>query len=286
VLHAEKTLDLAGVDWAEAWRCHNARRRAPGNKDHWNKRAATYADPHLGPYERTFLERAGIEPGSEVLDFGCGVGLLAVPLARQGCRVLACDFSENMLEQTRANARSAGVGDLVETRLVAWDDDWEAAGLGAGVADYAIASRSIMVGDLLASLRKLDAAARRRVFVTAAASGSPRNDERAYEAVGRERPCVSDCAYCLNVLMQHGALPTLSYIETRSRPGGADRDDVLAQLAGMLGDDLNEAERAALEAFVDGHYRPNPHAKPDRAFEADADRSVRWAFISWDTAGE
>jgi SAM-dependent methyltransferase len=282
----QQLVNVAGVDWDAAWRAYDATRDAPGDEAHWDRRSATYGDMRMGPYEWEFLDRAGIEPGSTVLDFGCGIGLLTVPLAQRGCRVVACDFSRGMLDRLRAHVEAAGVSHLVELHKLAWDDDWAAAGIGPGFCDYAIASRSLATPHMAASLAKLDEVARRRAFTTVAASQSPRRDERAFAAVGRERPWSADYIYCLNILLQHGAFPELSYIVTHSRPAFADRDEALAGLTAAVGGGLTAQERAALEAFVDAHYAENPQAKPGRTFEADVDREVRWAFIAWDTRAD
>lgn len=275
------SVDLAGVDWQASWEELELRRGAPNDAAHWTKRSASYGALRYGDYERRFLELAAIEPGSRVLDFGCGVGLLSVPLAKAGCTVVACDFSEGMLEQTRAHARAAGVEDRIETRLVAWDDDWVDAGLQENGFDVAIASRSIATTHLEDALLKLDAVARRRVCVTVAAGISPRRDVRAYQAVGRTPFWVPDYAYCINLLFAHGAFPELAYIVTHRHPAFADRAEALEQLAIMMGGDLTEREQADLEAFVDAHYRVDPHAPDGRPFSADEDTPIRWAFISW-----
>lgn len=41
--------------------------------------------------------------GMEILDIGCGTGLLATALARKGARVTAVDFSQGMLDRCREN---------------------------------------------------------------------------------------------------------------------------------------------------------------------------------------
>lgn len=279
---AEPVLDLAGVDWAAAWEACDRRRERPGNAQHWSRRSSTYGEMKMGPYERAFIERSGIQPGERVLDFGCGVGLLAVPLARMGCCVVACDFSEGMLQELERNAREAGVADRIETHLIAWDDDWSAAGIGVEAVDVAIASRSLSTADMAGALRKLDRAARRRVCVTVAAGHSPRRDERAYRAVGRPREWVADYAYCTGILFQRGVFPEVSYIQTRSRPAFADRASAVRELSAMVGGNLDAREQAGLEAFLDDHYSFDPQAKPSRSYVSDVQRTVRWAFISWD----
>lgn len=274
-------VNVAGVDWQAAWEEVDRTRNTRGDAAHWTKRSTSYGDLRYGYYERRFLELAQIEPGSTVLDFGCGVGLLAIPLAQAGCTVVACDFSEGMLEQTRIHAEAAGVADRIETRLVSWDDNWDEHGLHADGFDVAIASRSIATTHLEDALLKLDAVARQRVCVTVAAGVSPRRDVRAYQAVGRRPFWVPDYVFCTNVLFAHGVFPELSYIVTHRHPGFADRVEALEQLAAMMGGDLSSDEEAALQTFVDAHYRIDPDAPEGRQFSADEDTPIRWAFISW-----
>lgn len=54
------------------------------------------------------------------LDFGCGVGRIAIPLARRVGHVVGVDVSESMLEEARRNADAAGVNNLT---LLPSDDD-------------------------------------------------------------------------------------------------------------------------------------------------------------------
>ena len=62
---------------------------------------------------------AGLEPGAQILDCACGIGLLAVGLAEAGFRVTACDASPAMVERTQALAHAYGVE--VSTRVCRWD---------------------------------------------------------------------------------------------------------------------------------------------------------------------
>jgi 2-polyprenyl-3-methyl-5-hydroxy-6-metoxy-1,4-benzoquinol methylase len=52
-----------------------------------------------------------IEPGTRVLDVGCGVGRWSSMLARRGARVTGVDLSPTMIEQARRRADADGVGD-------------------------------------------------------------------------------------------------------------------------------------------------------------------------------
>lgn len=49
------------------------------------------------------------EPGAFVIDFGCGIGRLSIPLVEAGYNVLAVDASQAMLDGLAARAAEAGV---------------------------------------------------------------------------------------------------------------------------------------------------------------------------------
>jgi ubiquinone/menaquinone biosynthesis C-methylase UbiE len=46
-----------------------------------------------------------IYPGMRVLDVGCGTGNFSIKLAKQGCRVIGIDISDEMLDIARAKAK-------------------------------------------------------------------------------------------------------------------------------------------------------------------------------------
>jgi ubiquinone/menaquinone biosynthesis C-methylase UbiE len=72
------------------------------------------------PFTRTnraavIVEHLGLEEGMAVLDFGCGPGRLAVPLARAvgpGGKVVAVDIQEGMLARAKHKAGQAGTQNI------------------------------------------------------------------------------------------------------------------------------------------------------------------------------
>jgi 2-polyprenyl-3-methyl-5-hydroxy-6-metoxy-1,4-benzoquinol methylase len=68
-------------------------------------------------YEVTFCE-AGDVKGRSVLDIGCGSGVYSVDFARRGvARALGLDFSNNMIELARREAKQHGVEAVCEFQL-------------------------------------------------------------------------------------------------------------------------------------------------------------------------
>lgn len=55
------------------------------------------------------VERAGVEPGMDVLDLACGTGNATIPAARKGARVTGLDFSPDLLAIARERAADARV---------------------------------------------------------------------------------------------------------------------------------------------------------------------------------
>ncbi|HEY2032816.1 MAG TPA: class I SAM-dependent methyltransferase [Rhizomicrobium sp.] len=58
---------------------------------------------------RRVIERLDLRPGDPVMDLGCGPGLVAIPFARAGMKVMGIDPEPAMLEAAKAAAREAGV---------------------------------------------------------------------------------------------------------------------------------------------------------------------------------
>lgn len=75
---------------------------------------------HLGDIspsmQAAFLELLGDLEGKEVLELGCGDGLISVFLAKQGAKVTGIDFSENSISHTLRQAEYNQVEHLVEAK--------------------------------------------------------------------------------------------------------------------------------------------------------------------------
>jgi len=92
------------------------------------------------------VELAAVGPGSRVLDVATGTGDLAVALARAVApdgEVVACDFSEKMLERARAKAPELRFEWADALSLPYASDSFDAATVGFGVRNFSDLRRGI-----------------------------------------------------------------------------------------------------------------------------------------------
>lgn len=92
---------------AEQWRQADRARRAPDQTKHWDERSVSYAQRSHDTYATQFIEKVQPQAADVIFDMGCGTGSLAIPFAKQGCQVIAADFSSGMLGQLAQAADKA-----------------------------------------------------------------------------------------------------------------------------------------------------------------------------------
>ena len=258
------------------------------SREYWNKRAATFTRFATGEYEQWLMQLLALNPGEVVLDMGCATGTLAVPLARAGHHVHACDFAEAMLEIL--DERAAAEQLPISSHLLAWEDDWEAAGLGANSVDVAFASRSLMSGDVPACVRKLDAAARSRAAVVVPDSLLPSRDPRLLTYLGRtvRRPrIVRDVTRALASL---GRLPVFATTQTVRPMRFSSVDEARADLRRLAGPKpFTAREQRLFDAYAAQHFvrraAESPSGEPSEMWVLDYKLPVTWVFIGWCTDG-
>lgn len=288
---------LGHVDWNEEWMSLQARRRKPDDPAYWNGRAHDFpADTEVSPYAKRFVELSGIKPGETVFDMGCGTGAVALPLGLAGHKVVAADFSQNMLDRMSFVMEQAGVT-TVFPKLLSWDEDWVAKGVREGMVDVCVASRSIATANLRDSLLRLTEVARRRVCITLTTGSSPRTDEAIMAELGLEDALCRDYLYAINILAKEGLLPRVDYIRSQRFDTYDSAEDAATHLRRMIdgaaGAIANEAQRQAAYAHLDAWLadnlieneqanQPDVHGKPQKSLRLANPRVITWAFISWD----
>ena len=287
---------LPSSDWNQEWKVLQKARRRKDNASYWDVRSHTFGSKDSpNHYVDAFLEKSGICAGESVLDMGCGTGALSLPLGMKNHPVIAADFSAGMLDKLRERLAEKSISS-VSPLLMSWEDNWDDWGLGKNSVDLAFASRSVATDDLKSSLLKLTKVARKRACVTVTTGASPRVDERIMKAL--EIPCDfgHDYQYVLNILINDGLKPELSYIESTRKYTFDSIEEALDAFERMVSetaytDEMNREElRKRLYPWIKDHLIKNSEAgkndskdHPQKAFCLDKPRSNVWAFISWNT---
>lgn len=268
----------SGMDWNALWLAELGEYSGVEDEGYWDSRSTNFkASSVRDGYADGFLTRAALRPGETVIDMGCGSGALALPLAAEGHRVVACDLSGGMLDRLRCQAEADGLLGNLDVRKMSWLDGWD----DLPVADAFFASRSLFSRDLRATLLKMEAHARRRVCATVSTFCSPRHDLTMLQAIGRVPRHHSEHVYLVNLLMQMGRLPELSYLSHVRPVFAASHAEVRAVFEAEDGP-FSPEESERLDAFIEENFRVERGADGAARVVRSYDRMVHWAFVAWE----
>lgn len=157
------------IDWNELWKAIHVSSPGRTAKDEepasvWDKKAASYHRNTRDERSATLrdLEHLDLQSKDTVLDMGAGTGRLAVPVAGRVAHVTALDASGGMLGILRERMVAEG-----RTNFSCVQKRWEDTIIGRDIEphDVVIAAFSLGFYDLKAALLKLDAAAKRSVYL-------------------------------------------------------------------------------------------------------------------------
>jgi SAM-dependent methyltransferase len=84
--------------------------------DPWSRSVVEDVDFYVAE-ARKAAGRAGLSPGTPVVELGVGTGRIAVPVAEAGITVIGVDTSQSMLDVCRVRAEAADVADRLDLRL-------------------------------------------------------------------------------------------------------------------------------------------------------------------------
>ena len=199
---------MAGIiNWNELWKVMRSgyyRRRAhedPGSL--WDKKAREFNKSMMQNRERAEKQIAniGLKPDYTVLDVGAGTGRLAIPIAKHVKTVTAIDQSTGMLECLQENMEKEGI-----TNIVCLNKRWEDVELGVDIEphDVVLASHSLGMLDIQEALAKMDAAAKKYVYILTSAGRwmGDGEEEGLWKAIfgERHRTWRSDYMFFCNLL--------------------------------------------------------------------------------------
>lgn len=233
-------------------------------------------------YVETFIKIMRPRRNWTVLDMGCGGGTVAVPLAKRVRWIAACDFSANMLDVLRKRCREKRISN-VDVIHGSWEDDWPS--IGIGTYDVAIASRSLIGGDVRGCIEKLLSAARKAVYISTIVGCGP-FDRRLFEATGREFRTGPDYIYYYNLLSEMGLRVNLVFIPEDHRSDWETLEDAVDGQRWMFRENLTQEEEDRVRVFLERHL-----IKLGGRWRLPYTRQCAWAVLWWvnedgDTAEE
>lgn len=284
--------------FAQRWREESLLRHAPDDPSVWDSRVKESPSNYApSGYSHEFLKRASIGTHDSVFDMGAGAGSLAIPCARAGHQVLACDFSAGMLQQLERNRKAERIpAEFLQTKLLSWEDDWQKKGVALKSFDVAFASRSLITQDLENALRNLTNVARRQVCVTAVNGVSPRSFSELIKDLGLTPIGHDDASFVEGIARELGLEPATSVITSHRTDVFVSPDEAFAKYEPMLalttehptGRSLDDA-RDKLRSWIEEHLKPqdpSQYETPEQAeigtlLVSDVPRTISWSFISW-----
>ena len=203
----EEVVSMAGIiNWNELWKMVRLsspwRRTFDEQGSFWDRRAKRFNEFMMQNRERTERQIAKIKlaPEYTVLDVGAGTGRLAIPIARKVKSVTAIDPSKGMLACLRENMEKEGV-----KNITCINKRWEDVELGVDIEphDVVIASHSLVMLDMQEALAKMDAAAKKYVYIFTFAGRWM--DRGLWEKIhGEKLLSWSDYIYLYNILHDMG----------------------------------------------------------------------------------
>lgn len=269
----ENLIDIRLIDWNRVWQAQRARRSlSKRDSSFWDGRAVSFAKAASETsYADQFLAIMKPEARWTVLDMGCGSGTLAVPLAKLVSSVIAVDFSGRMLDVVRKRCADEDIRNIT-TIHGRWEDEWEK--LGIGTCDAAIASRSMVTDDLQASIQKLNAIARKSVYIATVVGDGP-HDRHIFDAVGKTFIPGPDYIYLYNMLYQMGISANVAFIEEKRKRTFKSLEEAVESMNWMF-DELNSREEERLKAYLDKHL-----VFHNGCGSLSYDKVIRWALLWW-----
>lgn len=239
------------------------------DKQEWNKKAVSMNQKiHKSIYNDELIAKMDLNECVSLLDIGCGVGNIAVKLAKKIPMVYALDYSETMLELLIQNMKNDAIENIIPIKASWEDDDWS----HIPQVDVVLASRSMEVKDMKNALEKIHSKAKKRVYLTYKVGGSF-VDKKILKALGKEIFDKPDYIYIINILYSMGINPTLSYLKSEGRREQYDCKESFIKSVEWSLDELNQNEKEILSNYYDSL---------DNTQEGLGNRYNEWALISWE----
>jgi FkbM family methyltransferase len=227
------------INWDELWKATHSGGFHHHGKDlaaHWDSRARLFNKRVMKNKERSNSQVAMLDLTSSetVLDVGAGTGRLALPMARVAKSVTAIDQSSGMLACLRENMAAEGLKNISCIQK-SWQD------ISPGEIephDVVLSSNSLGVYDLKEALSKMNALAKRAVYIFTFSDGKRDDGFRQFlreGKVGRERGHgrneIGPAGYLViyNLLADMGILADINIMNWQSEEHYPSLDEAVAE---------------------------------------------------------
>ena len=232
--------------------------------EYWDSAAEDLSKSAHSPKGRAaaeeFLNKFEWEKGETVLDVACGPGTYAIPLSLRGCKVVATDFSSEMLNQLKLQAKKENAPEIecVQSRWlesnfqIEFDTVLCMNGLGVISTD---AEHKARLGE---SLEKLYKATQKRLIILIPHADSHLDDEMRqilgeYD-IPMERLRIAMIYYAM---IDHGMLPSIEIIQRPFRWIFNDIEEACSVLFKKSGiKDVAESTRERFKDYLKSILQP------------------------------
>jgi 2-polyprenyl-3-methyl-5-hydroxy-6-metoxy-1,4-benzoquinol methylase len=245
------------VDAANAQRLRLHGEDVPGAR--WDRAAARryICDPYRPLDANLDVIAAYVEPQDVLVDVGGGAGRICLPMALRCREGIVVDGSRDMQAAFEATAGTAGITNVRFVR-----SDWLAAEAIRG--DIAVAANvTYFVRDIVAFVRKMEAAVRRRVLITVRSIPGPNLRAALFRLVyGEEQSPAPGYRELLAVLWEMGILP-----DVRVLP------NVLYGIRSAVDSGFPRTRDQAIEMALQGNWlRPQDRERARGVIDAQYDK--------------
>jgi hypothetical protein len=272
------------VDAANAQRTRLRGEESPATR--WNREVAQRftLDPHRTLDKNLEIIAAYVEPNDVLIDVGGGAGRLSLPLALRCREAIVVDVSQDMEEAFQALVATAGISNARFVR-----SDWLAAEAIQGDITLA-ANVTYFVRDIVTFIRKMEAAARRRVLITVRSVPGPNLRAALFRLVyGEEQLPAPGYRELLPVLWEMGILPDVRVLpEIRLGVGcavetGLPQTRAQAVEMALQGGWLHPEDRERARGMIDARY-DELFAESPEGFRPLWHPVTRELLITWEKA--
>ena len=190
----------------------------------WDKKAKQFNENVLNsPYVKEFISKVDIKDCQTLLDVGSGPANISLQLAPKLEKVYALDYSLEMLNLAKENAKNLEINNLT-TIHKSWYDKWN----DVPNADIVIASRSMEVRNIKKALKKLNEKANKKVYITTKVGGSFIDNEILNQLKRKINPR-PDYIYLINTLHSMGIFAKVDFIKTKNNKLQVKKDEEFIQ---------------------------------------------------------